>query len=735
MPTAPSLWSSGVEWATAETEGADAYWVDELPSSGRPHVFVAIEGNLVNGFGDDSVALQSGSWNLGRRDWFDVLTPGTATFTFFGVVDAEAGDEVVVSCEAGVLWVGNVNDRTETQHTAGHFTTTLTATDAVGRLSTAVVPDGKLTVGDDVYIILFLTLDAPSAATDDVIRWLMDTYGAEDVGLAVGDSAGTLPNLTDWYEPPDGLTLLDILNQIERTANAMLALQPDGSLLLTMRDSLPQSDNLVTNDGFETNTTGWAAYLSGAIARSTSSPITGTASGRITSSTTQYSGTTYDLTGITFRAGTTYRFSLSHQLISGSDSWYAQIYGAGSDSNYEDFTASGTAGTVTVYWTPTADRSAAGLWIGCNTTTSSVLAIDDVTVVETVGVVNLANDDAPYEWTKTTSASDIINHWVLERPQYHDADPVLDEADADSVTAYGDRSYSVGNYLCTTATHFTSGLKAAMKEPRAIVTDGRFHIHDLGQQVLFLAPLSWVRQGDDVWQIMSVRHDFSGSSWDMTVTADVSQNAMTGEEEPEEGETPDGVTVDTQTLTSSKSATVAKTSGGTFAGNGAGNNLPVGYYAGFRTRVLIGFSFSWPADFIRVKSAKLNLRTTDQNWVAFGSSPKFYVRRVTESWTEGTFDAAAPNQYSSGNAVVWPGPAKTSSGQVLKSIGASENNDITVDITDIAQGWHDAGGSNFSVMLVSANEDASRNTIEFWSDDHGTSAFRPELVLKCEVEA
>jgi hypothetical protein len=592
MPTAPSLWSSGVEWATVETEGAEAEWLGTLPSSGRPHPFVSIAGRLVNGFGDDSVALQQGSWNMGRRDWFDVLTPGTASFTFFGVVDAEAGDEVVVSCEAGVLWVGNVNDRTETQTVEGHFRTTLTATDAVGRLSTAVVPDGKLTVGSDVYIILFLTLDAASAATDDVIRWLLDTYGAADVALTIGDSAGTLPNLEDWYEPPDGLTLLDILNQIERTANAMLSLQPNGSLLLTMRDALVASE---------------------------------------------------------------------------------------------------------------------------------------------ADIIDLVDDDAPYEWTKTTSAADIINHWVLERAQYHDDDPVLDEADADSVALYSDRSYSVDNYLCTTATHFTAGLKAAMKVPRAIVTDGRFHIHDLGQRVLFLAPLTWVAQGDDTWQIMSVQHDFSGSSWDVTVTADVSQNAMTGEVEPDP-EDP-GVTVDTQTLTSSKSATVAKTSGGTNAGNGAGNNLPVGYYAGFRTRALIGFSFSWPANFIRVKSAKLNLRTTDQNWVAFGSSPRFYVRRITETWSEGTFDAAAPNQYSSINAAVWPGPAKTTSGQVLKSIGTAENNDITVDITDIAQGWHDAGGSNFSVMLLSANEDASRNTTEFWSDDHGTAGFRPELVLKCEVEA
>jgi hypothetical protein len=169
-------------------------------------------------------------------------------------------------------------------------------------------------------------------------------------------------------------------------------------------------------------------------------------------------------------------------------------------------------------------------------------------------------------------------------------------------------------------------------------------------------------------------------------------------------------------------------------GNGAGNYLPVGLYSGFRHRALIGFSFSWPAGFTgRVRKATLQLRTSGQAWVAFGSSPKFYARRITESWNEGTYDAAPTSQYSVTNATVWPGPNRTTAGQSLKTIGRTENNDITVDITDIAQAWYDNGGSNFSVMLISANEDASSRTTEFWSDDTGTAAARPTLVLKCET--
>ena len=132
-----------------------------------------------------------------------------------------------------------------------------------------------------------------------------------------------------------------------------------------------------------------------------------------------------------------------------------------------------------------------------------------------------------------------------------------------------------------------------------------------------------------------------------------------------------------------------------------------------------------------MRKARLNLRTTGQVWVGFGHSPKVYAKRITESWNEGTFDAAAPNQYSS-NASVWPGPSKTTSGQTLKAFGRTENNDVSIDITDIAQGWHDSGSIR-GLMLVAANEDGHANCIEFYSDDHGTAGFRPELVLVCDV--
>lgn len=600
-PNVPSIWSGGAEWGPAETAGASGYWLADdwnIGLTGRPHPFVAIAGKLVNGFGDDSVSLQSGSWDLGRRDWFDVLTSSTASFSFAGSVDAASGDLLVVSTESGVLWVGNVNGVTQTQQTDGSFVTTVSAVDAIGRLGQTVPPNGQLVVGPDTFEILYTGLEAASYGTEDVIRWFLDTFGAADVALTVGDSAGTLPTLTDWYEPPE-LTLLDVLNTIERTANAMMSLQPGGSLLITMRD-----------------------YLTAA----------------------------------------------------------------------------------------------------------------------SVVVVDLVDADAPYIWTVARSGVNVVNHWVLERPTYHHS-TVLDEPSSGtpnatltaSIAVYGDRAYQVGDYLCTSSSHFTAGLKTAMAAERPVVTEGRFHVTDLSQRVLLLSPLSWVRQGDDTWQVMSVHHEFSGNTWDVSITADVSQSTMVGVADPTPDDPPATTTTDTQTLTSTKSATVVKSSGGSFMGNGAGDYLPVGYYDGFRHRALIDFTtLSWPAGFVRVKKATLNLRTSGQAWVTFGSKPKFYAKRITSSWSEGTFNAAAPSQYSSGNASVWPGPDKTSAGQTLKAIGTSENNDISIDVTDIMQAAHDAGDFD-GIMLVSANEDSHTNCVEFYSDDHATSGFRPELVVTCEV--
>jgi len=217
----------------------------------------------------------------------------------------------------------------------------------------------------------------------------------------------------------------------------------------------------------------------------------------------------------------------------------------------------------------------------------------------------------------------------------------------------------------------------------------------------------------------------------MSITADVSQNWWATAPTPDPDPVPvPGESQDTQTRTSTKSATVAL-SGGNQYGNGAGDFLPVGYYSGTTTRVLIDFpSFAWPAGFVRVRRATLRLRTGSQFWVDFGDHPKFYARRITESWSEGTYTGPKGSQYSA-NASVWPGADSTQTGQTLKSISAAENHDITVDVTDIMQGAYDSHGHNFyGIKLLSHNESSHANTIEFYSDDHANG---PELYVVCDV--
>lgn len=387
-----------------------------------------------------------------------------------------------------------------------------------------------------------------------------------------------------------------------------------------------------------------------------------------------------------------------------------------------------TEGYTLLAYIQQAERSSNALM--CYQPDGSFLVVTrDALVASSVDVLDLVGENAPNAWTVDTNKSSVINHWSFTDTS---ATNRLEETDAASVALYGENSYVIDPYWDTTATHFPSALRSAVSTPRHIVTNGSFPIHSTEQAVLLLSPLDWVSFDGDTWQVMSVEHSVTPNDWSMTITADVSQNYMVSYAEPTPDEPDPDLTVTTVgPETSTKSAVVVKSSSGTFMGNGAGDYLPCGYYAGFRHRPIIDFTgWSWPAGFVSVKKATLTLKTTGQQWVAFGSKPKFYVKRITESWSEGTYNAAPTSQYSTTNASVWPGPSKTSTGQVLKSIARTENNTITVDVTDIMQDAHDAGSFN-GFMLVAANEDSNVNCIEWYSDDHGTSGNRPKLTIQC----
>jgi len=355
----------------------------------------------------------------------------------------------------------------------------------------------------------------------------------------------------------------------------------------------------------------------------------------------------------------------------------------------------------------------------------------DAILSPSVDVLDLVGSESPASWRVETLKSSVINHWVMTTAG---GTVVLDETDADSVALYGENTYSISDYMDDDVDHFTTDMRTALATPRPQVTSATFPITSTEQAVLGLKPLDWVSFDGDTWQVMGVQHDVSPGAWAMSITADVSQNYMAGAAEPTpEDPDPTPATLDTQTATSTKSAVVVRSPSGQNLGNGAGDYLPCGYWKGFKHRPLIDFpTISKPSGFIRVRKATLTLRTTGQIWVGFGSKPRFYVRRLKKSFTEGTYTDAIGSQYGSGNACVWGEQTIESETQTLKIIGRTENNTITVDVTEQVQAAFDAGAFH-GFALVSANESSKTNTIEFYSDDHGTSGWRPELKVVCEV--
>lgn len=194
---------------------------------------------------------------------------------------------------------------------------------------------------------------------------------------------------------------------------------------------------------------------------------------------------------------------------------------------------------------------------------------------------------------------------------------------------------------------------------------------------------------------------------------------------------PDPWHVETRTYVASSDALIALTSGGAKYGAGAANTLPVGSWSGWQYRGLVQFpTIPWTK--IRaVRSATLNLRTTTQVRVGFGSSPKCQVRRITGTWSAGS--SSSP---SSGNAVVWPGPTTTTSGAVTSSLPTGQNVDRAIRVDNLVRAWAPSsiGGSGAyqrGLALYEASGSTS-NTGEVWPVEQGGAA-RPSLDVVLEV--
>jgi hypothetical protein len=194
---------------------------------------------------------------------------------------------------------------------------------------------------------------------------------------------------------------------------------------------------------------------------------------------------------------------------------------------------------------------------------------------------------------------------------------------------------------------------------------------------------------------------------------------------------PDPWHTETRTYIATSDALLALTSGGAKYGAGAAATLPVGGWQGWTYRSCIKFpSIPWTK--VRaLKTATLQLRTTTQVRVGFGSNPKAELRRITESWSAGS--ASSP---SSGNAVVWPGPSTTTSGAVTSPLPSGQNVDKSIRCDAIVRAWAPSsiGGSGAAQNGIELRETGNidNTTTEVWPVEQGGGA-RPTLVLELEV--
>lgn len=172
------------------------------------------------------------------------------------------------------------------------------------------------------------------------------------------------------------------------------------------------------------------------------------------------------------------------------------------------------------------------------------------------------------------------------------------------------------------------------------------------------------------------------------------------------------------TIYANKGTRVARrSSDGWEAGAGASDFLPSGLYSGYLYRTLLGFSYSFTG-WTSISSATLNLRTSTQFYVAFGSDPDIEVRRVTSSWSEGSSsDLSSSNSTTYGNQ-----PNSTTSGSVERDISTSEQDWVTVNITEIMQAAL-AAGVFYGLSIRAVDESSSTDVTEFYSDDTSSKPY------------
>lgn len=473
-----------------------------LPQGARavtlPVLAATIDGSSVTS------SLMSATWNIGIDNYIADLSANTASLSFKGTVTASPGDVVVISASGTTMWTGYVDTVSVLRDVAGDYWTTVSATDIIGRLGASELADYNMSgpnamdvVAEDACSEAGLTLDF----VDSSSRGLIPIYdGINDYLTYSGD-------------------LLSYINELAKASNAMLALQPDGTIKVYSRQALYSAD--VSNGTFDTNTTGWTATGTGAsITRVTASPYEGAGNARIVSGTSLYGGATSSITG-TFKKDHTYRMDFYARTISGSTS---AITGFGDDGagdfNNAVSVLTGSWAQYLVDWTPSGDRTAAGVRFLNTDGVSNTFEIDRVLIYEVVSAVNLGTTVG--EWTTMTSVDIIINKW--ERG----GTPPVRTSDTTSVSAYGLRFWKGSNFEQVRSGVGDDGTYGPFQgwidyggTLRDVVSSGELIVTDSASSLLGLSPFDWVNDGTQDWQVLGLSWSAApGEPLRVTVTAD-----------------------------------------------------------------------------------------------------------------------------------------------------------------------------------------------------------------------
>jgi hypothetical protein len=131
-------------------------------------------------------------------------------------------------------------------------------------------------------------------------------------------------------------------------------------------------------------------------------------------------------------------------------------------------------------------------------------------------VLTLTGVDAPASWALHTSIDVDINWWELYQPN---GSVVYDSGDNDDVALYGKRSYSVDQFLASNTAFFSDWINyGGSQRP---VASGELIVSAWSQDdLILLDPFQWVTESGTAWQVMSVKHSVTPSSWRVSITAD-----------------------------------------------------------------------------------------------------------------------------------------------------------------------------------------------------------------------